>query len=267
MRIVRVGKTLLLFGATAAIAACSGSSKPVSLSTLPAGTGGGSTTTTIEAPVTTPTTAAVSLAPTTVTTVATGLTTTSGPPTTTPSGPTATAAGTYLFNATGKYTFTEGIFSTTAAASGYELTVSTPVDGIETWTDPNNTTKYLFNGTGVFLESKSISALKLDCTFGSAMPSPPWPVTVGAPFSGQADCGGGKTLSVSGEVTATSSVGGVATFTIGSTSTLSGTNLLITETDWYAPSLGLAVKSTMTVSGSANGYSLHSNETYTLASL
>ena len=282
----RVGVLTLALGLTALIAACSAGSatKPTSVNTTSGNSGtvvaspatapapSGATATTATTATTTPTTSGSVVTPahTTTTTTAARVPTTS-PKTTVPpaaTGPAPTAPGSYKYNASGPgSTITAGTTSTNIPAKPYSLVVSAPVNGTETWTDPNTTTSLSFNGSGVFLESESVSVVNATCTFTNAVASPPWPLKVGATFSGQANCGGGQVLNLSGRVTATSSVGGVATYLVQSTITLGGTNLLIAETDWYAPSLRLPVKSTVAVSGAFDGYSISSDSTYTLASL
>jgi hypothetical protein len=58
----------------------------------------------------------------------------------------------------------------------------------------------------------------------------------------------------------------VATYTVVTDMTLSGSNLAVEETDWYAPSLRVPVKTTVTVSGSSGTSSISSNVTYLLTS-
>jgi hypothetical protein len=131
----------------------------------------------------------------------------------------------------------------------------------------------LFNNSGVFLLSETVPLFSASCSFNAPVASPPWPVAVGRTFSGQATCGQGSsvsTLSLTGRVAGTASVtvdgAAVNTFLVQTTLTLSGTTLVVAETDWYAPSLRLPVKTTVIVTGGVTGYSINSNTTYALNS-
>jgi hypothetical protein len=204
--------------------------------------------------------------------------TTAVPKVTTPvaTGPAPAAAGTYHYNlVSGSSVLTTGTTSTTlAVAPQSTLVISSTGSGTEQWLGSATTSNLLFNGSGVFLTSETVAVANTTCTFNAPVASPPWPVAVGRSFSGQASCGSGSsasTLSLQGHVTGTASVsvGGtvVGTYLVQSTLTLSGTTLVIAETDWYAPSLRLPVKSTVLAQGGVPGYTIASNTTYALASV
>jgi hypothetical protein len=71
---------------------------------------------------------------------------------------------------------------------------------------------------------------------------------------------------VAGTASVTVDGAAVNTFLVQTTLTLSGTTLVVAETDWYAPSLRLPVKTTVIVTGGVTGYSINSNTTYALNS-
>jgi hypothetical protein len=189
-------------------------------------------------------------------------------------GPAPAAAGTYHYNGGGTQTVTAGTTTSPQAVPPQStLTVAATGSGTEQWVSSSATTNLMFNSSGVFLKSESVPLVSTTCTFNSAVAYPPWPLGVGKTFSGQATCGSGSsatTLSLQGRVsgTASVSVGGtsVSTYLVQSTVTLSGTSLVIAETDWYAPSLRLPVKSTVLAQGGIPGFTVASNTTYVLAS-
>ena len=120
-----------------------------------------------------------------------------------------------------------------------------------------------FTNSGVFLLSETVPLFNTTCTFDAPVASPPWPLAVGKPFSGQATCGQGSSASIltlagprHGAASLPLDGAAVSTFLVQTTLTLSGTTLRIGETDWYAPSLRLPVKSTVAVPGGVTGYSI-----------
>ncbi len=219
---------------------------------------------------------------TTGTTKGSGGSTGTSPPATTPrvttapsSGPVPAAPGTYHYNlVSGTSSLTTGttIMPLTVAPQS-TLVVSSTGSGTQQWVNSSTTVNVAFTGAGVYLLAETIPLASTTCTFNAPVASPPWPLAVGKSFSGQATCGSGSSassLSLQGRVSGTASVvvGGasVATFLVQSTVTLPGTTLVIAETDWYAPSLRLPVKSTVIAKGGVTGYLIDSNTTYTLAS-
>lgn len=202
---------------------------------------------------------------------------TTGPKATTPvsTGPAPVATGTYSYNlVSGKSTLTTGTTSTTlAVAPTSTLKVSSASNGTQQWVNPTTTTMVAFNSAGVFLLSETIPVANTTCVFNPAVASPPWPLVVGKQFSGRATCGSGSSASTltleGGKVIGTASVpldgAMVSTFMVQSTLKL-GTSLVVGETDWYSPALRLPVKTTVSVHGSASGYSIDTTTTYILAS-
>jgi hypothetical protein len=198
-----------------------------------------------------------------------GTTATTAPRATVPpaTGPAPAAPGNYTFNGTGTSMVTFGTTTTPLPVGTETLAVTSTGPGAQQWVGTSTTSNLLFNGTGVFLQAETVFGTT--CTFSPAVAYPPWPLASGQPFQGQATCGSG-TLYLSGHVagTASVSVGGtnVSTFLVQSTLKLAGTTLVISETDWYAPSLRLPVKSTVIAVGGSPSYSIASNTTYVLAS-
>jgi len=228
---------------------------------------------------TTPATTTSPKAGTTATTAPAHATTTAPPAskTTTPatSGPAPTPAGTYNFNlVSGSSTLTSGTNTTTLPVnSTSKLTVSNTGSGTEQWVSPSTTLNLAFVHGGVYLASELVSVVSATCTFSTPVAYPPWPLAVGAHVTGNANCGQGA-LALTEKVAGTASVkvgtANVATYLVQTTLALSGTDLVVAETDWYAPSLRLPVKSTVEVNGSytsgSTSYSINSNTTYALAS-
>jgi hypothetical protein len=198
----------------------------------------------------------------------------SPPPVSTGPAPVATGAYHYKLLAGSYSTLTIGTKSSPLSlADPSILTVSTTGAGMQQWVNASTTTNLRFTNSGVFLLSETVPLFNTTCTFDAPVASPPWPLAVGKAFSGQATCGQGSsasTLTLSGRVTGAASLplegAAVSTFLVQTTLTLSGTTLRIGETDWYAPSLRLPVKSTVAVSGGVTGYSIASSTTYTLTS-
>jgi hypothetical protein len=196
------------------------------------------------------------------------------PPVSTGPAPVATGAYHYKLLAGSYSTLTIGTKSSPLSlADPSILTVSTTGAGMQQWVNASTTTNLRFTNSGVFLLSETVPLFNTTCTFDAPVASPPWPLAVGKAFSGQATCGQGSsasTLTLSGRVTGAASLplegAAVSTFLVQTTLTLSGTTLRIGETDWYAPSLRLPVKSTVAVSGGVTGYSIASSTTYTLTS-
>jgi hypothetical protein len=154
-----------------------------------------------------------------------------------------------------------------------QLTVSSTGSRTEQWVSPSTTLDLSFTNSGVYLASELVSVVNATCSFSAPVAYPPWPLAVGAHATGNANCGQGATLALTEKVAGTASVRvgstNVATYLVQTTLALSGTNLVVAETDWYAPSLRLPVKSTVEVNGSytsgSTSYAINSNTTYALA--
>ena len=153
------------------------------------------------------------------------------------------------------------------------LAITSAGGGTQQWVTPNATTTVLFNGSGVFLLSENVPLAGTTCVFNAPVASPPWPVAVGKSFSGTATCGQGQsagTLVLQGKVTGTAvvAVAGakVATFVVTTTTTLSGTSLVVNETDWYSPVLRLPVQTEVHVTGGIAGYTILSDTVSVLTS-
>lgn len=287
----------LLLGVTVAVAACSGGSgkKSVSLDIshgAPAGITAGSTDSATTLPATGPASGGASPAAGGVTTTnghpGTTARTTSGggtgttapamtsPKTTTPvsAGPAPVTPGTYVYKTSGTSTVTSGSTSTPISVpSPSTLKVTSAGGGTQQWVSPNATTTVLFNSSGVFLLSENVPLAGTTCVFNAPVASPPWPVAVGKAFSGTATCGQGQsagTLVLHGNVTGTAVVAvagaSVATFVVTSTTTLSGTTLVVKETDWYSPEFRLPVQTTVSVRGGIAGYTIRSDTVSVLTS-
>lgn len=287
----------LLLAVTVAVAACSGGSgkKSVSLDIshgAPAGITQGSTGTATTVPTTGPASgggapAAGGIAATTGHPGTTAQATTGGgtgitaPPITNPkpttpvsAGPAPVAPATYVYRTSGTSTVTSGTTSTPIAVpSQSTLVVTSAGGGTQQWVSPNATTTVLFNNSGVFLLSENVPLAGTTCVFNAPVASPPWPVAVGKSFSGTATCGQGQTagtLALQGKVTGTAVVAvagaSVATFVVTSTTTLSGTSLVVNETDWYSPVLRLPVQTKVHVTGGIPGYTILSDTVSVLTS-
>jgi hypothetical protein len=128
-----------------------------------------------------------------------------------------------------------------------------PADGAgaQTWhrvVDPgkwSSDSTFAYASGGPLLEVTTLRSSSGDvtisstCTFSPPMPAPPWPPTVGAKFSGHADCGD-FTVDVTGSITGTQDVvidGGTrTTYVVSSQLTSQGhIESTGTETDWYDP--------------------------------
>jgi hypothetical protein len=201
------------------------------------------------------------------TTVTTRPATTGAKPTTPVStGPAPVAPGVYQYNlvGTGSSALTIGKKTTTTAAAAQSPLTVTTTAGMQQWTNSSTTTSLLFNSSGVFLLAETVPLFGTTCTFNSPVASPPWPLAAGKTFSGQATCGQGQatsTLTLKGSVSGSTG----STFVVHTTLTLSGTTLVISEWDTYAPSLGLPRQSTVQVTGGVTGFSINSLSTYALA--
>ncbi len=293
----RLAVAALAIGISAASVACSSGSGGKKSLTLGARTGGG-----VQAPADSGAPGAGAAGASASASVANGGPPAAGPGTTSapggapaptkPSGPTATTAatvprptappasgpgpaatGTYHYNGGGTSVLTTGTTTTPQTVPAQStLTVTATGPGTEQWVNSSTTANLVFNGSGVFLTSETVFGTT--CAFDTPVPFPPWPPAVGKSFSGQATCGSGSsasTLMLTGRIAGTASVSvagtKVSTYLVQSKLTLSGTSLVIGETDYYAPSLRLPVESIVAATGGITGYSIASNTAYVLTSL
>lgn len=191
-------------------------------------------------------------------------------------GPAPAATGTYIYAGSGSTTLTANGKATTIPASPQStLVVTAGSNGSEQWDNASTITSNLvFNSSGVFLTSETVSFAggSTTCTFASPVPMPPWPVAVGKSFSGRATCGSGSsagTFSLAGQVSAGRAVpvGGVSVATFQVHSTLTASGLSVDETDLYAPSLRVPVASSIVINGSLGTSSIVSRVAYALSTL
>jgi hypothetical protein len=203
----------------------------------------------------------------------------SGDPVSTRPAPTPATPGTYRYRQIGSLpgTPSEGALVVAPAAAS----------GTQVWTRLVGgslrpaTTVMLFNAAGSFLVSPSdqvAGVAKAPCTFATPLPWPPWPTTAGRSFTGQASCTGGTVTSyqVAGQVqgSASLSLDGravtasivVNTITVRGSYAGSGINVVLTESDYYAPDLRIPVLTRTHVSGSALGLTVTTDRTDTLES-
>ncbi len=118
---------------------------------------------------------------------------------------------------------------------------------------------YVFRGDGPFITRVVLtsSPAMFNCTFGSAVPAPPWPPTNGRTFSGHATCGNSFTADFSGSITGhrTDDVGGKIVDVIVISSTLhivgSGIDITVKDTQYWAPSLRVPTYSHEVINGTA----------------
>jgi len=115
----------------------------------------------------------------------------------------------------------------------------------------------LFNPSGMFIQSvvERFNGLTITCTLVPGLPAPPWPPAVGQTFSTQGTCTGQgvrATMHVNGNVGGTDSLPldgrSVGVYVVNGTINIDGTyegnkiQATDQETDWFAPSLRLPVK-------------------------
>jgi len=187
------------------------------------------------------------------------------------------APGTYHYNlVSGTSTLTTGTTSTPQTVAPTSTLVVSGSGGSEQWVNPTTTSMFAFNSAGVFLVSETLA--NTTCVFSPAVASPPWPLVVGKQFTGRATCGSGSSASTltleGGKVlgTATLPLDGamVPTYMVQSTLKLTGTDLVVGETDWYSPALRMPVKTAVSVHGSVTvygtSYLIDTTTTYILAS-
>ncbi len=165
--------------------------------------------------------------------------------------------GTYTYPLVGT-----GTSTVTSGGQSFPQTVQNPITlGVtsvsgprtERWVNPATTLDLSYTNGGVYLLDEVVPLANATCTFGAPVPYPPWPLKI-TTVTGQATCGQGATLSLKEQVTGTASVTvagtAVPTYVVRSTMTLSATNLVVVETDFYAPSLRLPVQTTVAITGS-----------------
>lgn len=156
--------------------------------------------------------------PTTAAGRSTSMTAAGSTPTTArpPSGTAApAAAGTYRYRQSGRQT--AGPSSSDAPGEGTLTVDSADGSGVQQWRRVVAPGKWsadstiAFTGSGPMLRATTLRnsaggvSMTSTCTFDPPMPAPPWPLQVGATFSGHADCGD-FTVAVSGSVTGTRDV-------------------------------------------------------------
>ena len=137
----------------------------------------------------------------------------------------------------------------------------------------------LFNKAGTFMVSPNgqLAGTSGTCAFSIPLPWPPWPATVGATFSGQATCAGPvHTMTISGQIDRTEGLpldgATVDTFRVVSTLVMKGSyngspiSVTQTDTNWYAPSLSVPVRSQTHLQGSVIGIPLTIDSTAVLES-
>jgi hypothetical protein len=243
-------------GSTAAVAGVggTGTSGLASTGATAGSTGPTTTAATAHTGATTGTTARPGPAATTATTA---------PRVTTPvaTGPAPPTPGNYTYNVSGSSTITyNGTPSTSAALSPSILKVSPgPTPGTQVWNNSSILIADLtFNAGGIFMTSETVmyNGSGATCSFaGQGVASPPWPLAAGRSASAQADCGSGQVMAVHVVDTASSAT---ATTTLGP--------LTVIETDSYAPSMRLPVRSEIWISGNYGAFSVSSHSIYTLTS-
>jgi hypothetical protein len=145
------------------------------------------------------------------------------------------------------------------AASGTELWHRYP----DPKSEPTDST-LLFNPSGMFIQTlvEHFGGITVTCTFAPPLPSPPWPPIVGQPFSAQGTCAGQgvtATIHVDGKMTGTDSLTldgrSVSVYVAAATITIDGSyqgaqiKATDEETDWFAPSLRLPVKTHSVING------------------
>lgn len=199
------------------------------------------------------TTPAAGRSTSTSTTAAGSPPTTGAPP---PSGAAApVAAGTYRYRQSGRQT--AGPSSSDAPGEGTLTVDRADSSGVQQWRRVVAPGKWsadstiAFTGGGPMLRATTLRnsagevSMTSTCTFDPAMPAPPWPLRVGATFSGHAECGD-FTVDVSGSVTGTRDVvidGATrTTFVVSSRLTTRGhVESTGTQVDWYDPASRLPV--------------------------
>jgi len=113
-----------------------------------------------------------------------------------------------------------------------------------------------FGADGMFIEKLVLrqGEGEITCTFDPAIPSPPWPPTVGSTFSATGECGI-FTLEIDGRVTGTRSVDldgrSYEAFVVESTIHAQTPQLTLdgTQVDWFVPELRLATHTESTMNG------------------
>lgn len=193
------------------------------------------------------------------------------------SGPAPAAPGTYRYHQVGTLSGTP--------SQGTLVVSPASASGTQTWTRvvggsmPTAATVMRFDATGAYLVAPSASAsgAQAACTFPTPLPWPVWPTTVGRTVSGQATCHGAvssylvtetvqgtQALPLDGATVMTSEV--VNTITMAGSYNGSPLKVTMTETDYYAPTLRVPVKTTTHLTGSVLGFSVATDRTDTLLS-
>jgi len=195
-------------------------------------------------------------------------------------GPAPVAPGKYRYKQTGKATI--GNNSSTVPPEGTLVVDPATPDGSQVFhrvVDPDKGSSDLtlvFNAQGVFLKSTTMrqgsgfQSVTFTCTFNPPMPVPPWPPTVGATFSGKADCGSFTTElngKVDGKRQVTLDGAPVDVFVLSiSTATHGQLESSGTEVRWFAPASRMVVHDESHQKGSYGPFSFASDGTSDLIS-
>jgi len=108
------------------------------------------------------------------------------------------------------------------------------------------------------------------CNFPDPMPAPPWPPTVGATFTGHAECSG-FTTDVSGKIESSRTVtldgSNVGVFVVHATIVTHGqVESTMDEVDWFAPAVGVPTHTEIHQNGTAAGFPFGADVTSDLKS-